>query len=201
MTLNSDQFEYKPLNSELIATGKRVVVRLGDIIVTCQVFKYNPDTQEGQFDGNPVVYSRDKDGNTRQTAGHSISVHNVNGKTQMRIKSSPGGSAPYVRSGGQEAPVPQENTKQQPGQRNATITLDENKATGGNSSPVQTPASSGAPVGGGASGNLLGVPGSNPTAGGNNSKKTPAPKSNRINPNNPDDVKSLSTTETPGPNR
>lgn len=39
MTLNSDEMEYKTLNSSLVATGKRVVVRMGEMVVTCQVFK------------------------------------------------------------------------------------------------------------------------------------------------------------------
>lgn len=195
MTLNSDQFEYKTLNSQLIATGKRVVVRLGDIIVTCQLFKYNPETQEGEFSGNPVVYSRDKEGRTRTTAGHLITVHNVNGKTQMRVKAAPGGPSPYIRSNGTEAPAPTETTRTQPGGRAASLTLDENGAIASNrASPVITPAAGMTAGRNSPGGNLLGVPGSDVAAGATNARRA-APRSNRIDPNNPADVESFSNAK------
>ncbi|MGI8905066.1 MAG: hypothetical protein ACR2IE_01080 [Candidatus Sumerlaeaceae bacterium] len=183
MTLNSDEFDYKTLNSQLVATGKRVVVRLGEVIVTCQLFKYNPDREDGDFTGNPVVYSRDATGKTRVTAGGRITIHNVNGKTQMNVQGR--GTTPYMRSNAPEPPVPSETTRPTPG-KGARMSLDNNTAPGGsNVSPVATPGTSGAPA---RSGGLLGLP-----VGSGNDNSVPAakPRGNRIDPNNPEDVRSV----------
>lgn len=192
MTLNSDEFEYRTLNSQLLATGKRVVVRLGDIIVTCQLFRYNPDTQEGKFSGNPVVYSRDREGKTRTTSGKEISILNVNGKIQMKVTSG-GGFSPYIRSAGENSPLPIENTQQLPGQKNAVISLDQNQAQPANAlnvSPRSTPAAGGTTE----TSRLLPIPGAGGAAG-EAAGRNATPRKNRIDPNNPDDVKSLSTND------
>ena len=185
MTLNSDDFEYKTLNSQVVAGGKRVVVRLGEIIVTCQLFKYNPEKQDGEFTGNPVVYSRDATGKTKVTSGGRITMHNVNGKTQMKVEGR--GTMPYIRSNAPEAPVPAETTRPVPGKTGARMSLDNNTGPAGTSiSPVATPAVSGAPV---KSGNLLGLP-----VGGAAADTAPAegkPRGNRIDPENPSDVNSV----------
>src|SRR5881394_4038942 len=39
MTINSDQLDYKAKDSRMIATGDKVIVRQGDVIATCQLFK------------------------------------------------------------------------------------------------------------------------------------------------------------------
>lgn len=126
MTLNSDEMEYVTLNSSLVATGKRVVVRMGEMIITCQVFKYNPETQEGEFQGDPIVYQRDKQGKVTETAGRIISVVNVNGKFQMQVLGG-GGRPTYVKMGGNpQANAPLEKKTLAPGQTGATIVLNNN---------------------------------------------------------------------------
>lgn len=184
MTLNSDEFEYKTLNSQLIATGKRVVVRLGDQIFTCQLFKYNPDKQEGEFLGNPILYNRDATGKTKTTAGRRISFFNVNGKTQMKVEAGQG-VTPYMRSNPVEAPIPAETTHPAPGTKSASMTLDSNPAPGASNVSVRaTPATNGAPT---QRGSVLSLP----TTTGENA--APArPRNNRIDPDNPNDVNSVS---------
>jgi hypothetical protein len=186
MTLNSDEFEYKTLTSQLVASGKRVVVRLGEIIVTCQLFKYRPDTQEGEFTGSPVLYNRDKDGKTKTTSGRKITLYNVNGRTQMKVESG-GGNGAFIKSNAAEAPVPSESKAPAPGQKNASMTLDSNTApTGGNLSPHATPATSGAPAG--KSAPLMGLPVTSTDSGDTKPKTV---RSNKIDPNNPQDVDSV----------
>lgn len=173
MTLNADEMEYKTINSSLIATGKRVVVRMGEMIVTCQVFKYNPETQEGQFEGSPIVYQRNKDGNVTETAGKSISIVNVNGKFQMRVVSG-GGASTYVRSTGvaQETGTLEKKTLG-PGEKGASITIN-NNSPGGSS---------------GASGGLLPVPSMDRQSAPSVPKgQTPKSPSGSIDPDNPADV-------------
>jgi hypothetical protein len=186
MTLNSDEFEYKTLNSQLVATGKRVVVRLGEMIVTCQLFKYNPDKQEGEFLGGPVLYNRDATGKTKTTAGRRITFFNVNNKTQMKVEAG-SGITPYMRSSPGDAPVPSETVRPVPGQKSATMTMDNNPSPGGsNLSARVTPATNGSPT---RQGSLLGLPSTN------TANETPAPsraRNNRIDPDNPADVQSVS---------
>src|SRR5262245_60636837 len=147
MTLNSDEFEYNTKNSQVIATGKKVVVRMGEIVVTCQVFRYNPETQEAEFDGSPMVYNRGKDGKVQQIAGKKISIHMVNGKVQMNVQGG-GGFAPYIKSEGTDAPVPAEQVKTTAGQRNATLVVDDKASNrpSGNVSRVTSPKPGGQPV-------------------------------------------------------
>ena len=208
MTLNSDEFEYNTKNSQVIATGKKVAVRMGEIIVTCQVFRYNPESQEAEFEGGPIVYNRGKEGKVQQIAGKKISIHNVNGKIQMNVQGG-AGYAPYLRSEGGDAPVPAEQTKSAPGQKNAVITLDEKTSNrpAGNVSPVVTPKPSGQPAQGPEAGEpgatpapakkkkgILGIPSVSTEE---DTPKPAKPETNRIDPDNSDDVQSVSKTKSP----
>jgi hypothetical protein len=207
MTLNSDEFEYNTKNSQVIATGKKVVVRMGEIIVTCQVFRYNPESQEGQFEGGPIVYNRTKDGKVQQLAGNKIVVHNVNGKINMNVTGRKN-FAPYLRSEDGDVPAPTEQLKSTPGQKNATVTLDENATNrpSGNVSPIVTPRPSGqpaqrpeaagtdataAPAAGKKRKNILGMPDMSTGA----APKAAKAENNRIDPDNPGDVQSLSSKD------
>ncbi|MGB9690793.1 MAG: hypothetical protein ACPL7D_01345 [Candidatus Sumerlaeaceae bacterium] len=86
MTLNADRLDYKAIKGELTATGKRVVVRQGDLIITCKLFKYYPDKQHSEFIGNAVVYNKTKDGKVQTTAADKIIVDIVDGKAQMKVQ-------------------------------------------------------------------------------------------------------------------
>lgn len=193
MTLNSDEMEYQTLNSSLVATGKRVVVRMGEMIITCQVFKYNPETQEGEFLGHPIVYQRDKEGKVTETAGRIISVVNVNGKFQMRVGSG-GGISTYVKSSGVQSQGSSGGLEKKtlaPGQKGAGITLNNNP-----SALATSPAAPGTKK---ASGN--GSSGLIPAPNLNVEENAEAPQSsssgsNKIDPENPSDVKKL-TEEIP----
>lgn len=86
MTLNADRLDYKAIKGELTATGKRVVVRQGDLIITCKLFKYYPERQHSEFIGNAVVYNRTKDGKVQTTAADKITVDIVDGRAQMKVQ-------------------------------------------------------------------------------------------------------------------
>ncbi|RMH31271.1 MAG: hypothetical protein D6691_00025 [Candidatus Hydrogenedentota bacterium] len=86
MTLNADRLDYKAAKGELTATGKKVIVRQGELIITCQLFKYYPDRQHSEFLGNAVVYNRTKDGKVQTTAADKIVVDIVDGKAQMKVQ-------------------------------------------------------------------------------------------------------------------
>ncbi len=86
MTLNADRLDYKAIKGELTATGKRVVVRQGDLIITCKLFKYYPEKQHSEFIGNAVVYNKTKDGKVQTTAADKIIVDIVDGKAQMKVQ-------------------------------------------------------------------------------------------------------------------
>lgn len=86
MTLNADRLDYKAIKGELTATGQRVVVRQGDLIITCKLFKYYPDRQHSEFIGNAVVYNKTKDGKVQTTAADKIIVDIVDGKAQMKVQ-------------------------------------------------------------------------------------------------------------------
>jgi len=186
MTLNSDEMEYKTINSSLVAIGKRVVVRMGEMVITCQVFKYNPETQEGQFEGNPILYQKDKEGKVTTTAGRIISVFNVNGKFQMSVKGG-GGIPTYVKSSGmagQNGSLEKKTLK--PGQKGATMTLNTTAsglAVGSSSSSNGSQSRSGG---------ILPVPGSNDGDSADTVTKTATNSDSRIDPDNPADVKKLS---------
>jgi hypothetical protein len=86
MTLNADKLDYRAAKGELIATGKKVIVRQGDLIITCQLFKYYPDRQHSEFMGNAIVYNKSKDGKVQTTAADKIMVDVVDGKAQMKVQ-------------------------------------------------------------------------------------------------------------------
>lgn len=189
MTLNSDEMEYKTLNSSLVATGKRVIVRMGDMIITCQIFKYNPETQEGEFEGHPIVYQRNKDGKVTETAGRIISVVNVNGKFQMRVGSG-GGISTYVRSTGVASDTTGNLEKKTlaPGQKGASMTLNNNPSSLASDAPARG-GSAGSNAGG-----FMPVPNldrdSAPSVP--KAETEPAAKpSGKIDPNSASDVKKL----------
>jgi len=190
MTLNSDQMEYKTINSSLVATGKRVVVRMGEMVVTCQVFKYNPETQQGDFLGNPIVYQRDKEGKVTTTAGRTINVVNVNGKFQMRVGAG-GGTSTFVKSSGvakNNGSGTQERTTLAPGQKPASITLNNTPsglAVSGTAAGGQTGGDR-ANTGGG----LVPVPNLDSAEEAPAAETAPA-TANKVDPDNPSDVKKL----------
>ncbi len=188
MTLNADEMEYKTLNSSLVATGKRVVVRMGEMVVTCQVFKYNPETQEGEFLGNPIVYQRDKEGKVTTTAGRTIAVVNVNGKFQMRVGAG-GGTSTFVKSSGvAKNNGSLERTTLGPGQKGASITLNNNP-----SSLAASPATgAGAATANGESSGpgLIPVPNLDNAEEAAPAETAPA-EANKVDPDNPSDVKKL----------
>lgn len=182
MTLNADEMEYKTLNSSLVATGKRVVVRMGEMIVTCQLFKYNPETQEGQFEGHPIVYQRNKDGKVTETAGRVISIVNVNGKFQMQVVGG-GGVSTYVRSTGVS---PESGSLEKktlaPGQKGASMTINNNPSGLASDAPAS---------GAGSAGGLLPAPNLDvdPAPKASSPEATPAAEgSAKIDPDNPADV-------------
>lgn len=100
MTLNADQLDYDTVSSKLVASGQRVVVRQGEMIATCQLFKYNPDTAESQLLGQPVVYNQTKDGGVNTVRGTEILIFQKDGKPQFKVK---GG---FLKTGNTNAPVP-----------------------------------------------------------------------------------------------
>lgn len=186
MTLNSDDMEYTTLNSKIIATGKRVVVRMGDMVITCQVFNYNPQTQEGLFEGGPIVYQKDKEGKVTTTGGRVISVNNVNGKLQMRVGSG-GGTSTYIKQSGKQGPNAElEKKTLGPGEQPAVITLN-NKPSGLTVSPGASGSTKSS------SGSLLPVPSvSSSRDESNGAAPSTSVKNSKINPDNPDDIKKLS---------
>lgn len=192
MTLNSDEMEYVTLNSSLVATGKRVVVRMGEMIITCQIFKYNPETQEGEFQGKPIVYQRDKQGKVTETAGRFISVVNDNGKFQMQVLGGGGASTPvYVKSGTVQPNVPLEKKTLAPGQKGATIILN-NNPSGLGASPAATNSSSTKRGGG-----LIPAPQiADETETGGNATNSSTGAANSIDLDNPTDVQKLSGEKT-----
>lgn len=104
MTLNADQLDYKARTSELVATGKRVVVRQGEMVLTCQLFRYFPETQKSEFTGNPILYNKTKDGNVQMVSGGRITVDMVDGRPQVKITAPDGNVRPGMQSGGRTAP-------------------------------------------------------------------------------------------------
>lgn len=188
MTLNSDEMEYITVNSSLIATGKRVVVRMGDMIITCQVFKYNPETGEGEFKGTPIVYQRDREGKVTETAGRIISVINKDGKFQMNVVGG-GGASTYVKSSPAQSRAGNlEKTTLAPGQTGASITLNNRPSALGTS-----PAAPGTERSGdsGSGGGILPAPSVSSGDSAANSTDSATTGQNVIDPDNADDVKKL----------
>jgi hypothetical protein len=105
MTLNCDQLDYKAASGELTAVGKKVIVRQGEVVATCKVFKYNPETQHSELEGNPIMYNRTRDGKVSTTAGRKILIATVNGKPQVKVLGG-GTSAPSLNTGAESVPAP-----------------------------------------------------------------------------------------------
>lgn len=104
MTLNADRLDYDTISSKLVASGQRVVVRQGEIIATCQLFQYDPKTQESILQGNPVVYNQDKKGQVSTTRGRKIQIFTgENGTPQFKVF---GGVLNTGSNGGGSAPSP-----------------------------------------------------------------------------------------------
>jgi lipopolysaccharide assembly outer membrane protein LptD (OstA) len=104
LALNSDELEYDSVTGELIATGRRVVVRQGEITITCQLFRYNPATQQSELLGNPIIYNKGKDGKVTYVSGDKIVIFKANGRTQLKVTGD-GGRAP-VLSNSQDGALP-----------------------------------------------------------------------------------------------
>lgn len=205
MTLNSDQLDYKAADSRMVATGEKVIVRQGDVVATCQLFKYFPNDQHSELMGNPLLYNKAKDtGKVSTTAGDKIFIYQVNGKSQVKVFG--GSKAPRLNSGQNAvAPIPVGGpTATSPDASNARmINTTVSKPTGevmrtnsGSSSPLAPPAND---AGGGAAGSSASGGGTNKMmnfgfgGSGGNDAKPKAPRSNRIDLDNPEDVGSYSS--------
>jgi len=141
MTLNADQVDFNNSKSELIASGNKVVVRQGEVIATCQLFKYYPQEQRSELAGNPIIYNKSRDGKVNTTAGERISIYTVDGKPQIKIKG--GRRAPILQSG-QEAPVPASNIPA--GAGNAKLMSIESKTPSGPGTGIMSGSSSATPA-------------------------------------------------------
>lgn len=182
MTLNSDQLDYNTQTSELVASGERVVVRQGEVVATCKLFKYYPNDQHSELSGNPILYNKTRDGKVHTTAGEKIMIYTVNGKPSVKVMG--GKSAPRISSSGQTPVLADSNAK---------LTVTDQGVIGApsgalsGSSVAPAPVATQTPSGSGSRGGL-----SLPSLSGPQDKeKQSAPKSNRIDPNNPADVESF----------
>lgn len=136
MTLNADRLDYKAIKGELTATGKRVVVRQGDLIITCKLFKYYPNRQHSEFIGNAVVYNKTKDGKVQTTAADKIIVDIVDGKAQMKVQ----GAGRVRPKMSQAATAP--TVVATPGSGGArAMVIDANKGTSNSAGGIDTGAS------------------------------------------------------------
>jgi lipopolysaccharide export system protein LptA len=108
LSLNADELEYEIVTGELVATGRRVVVRQGDMTATCQLFRYNPSTQQSELLGNPTIYNKDKDGKVRTMSGERMVLITVNGRTQLKVFGAPNRAPVLTNSpgGGIQMPNP-----------------------------------------------------------------------------------------------
>lgn len=171
MTLNADQLEYRNATSELVANGKRVVVRQGEYIATCQLFKYTANDQRSELSGNPVVYNRTSDGKTQAITGARIELATVNGKTKMSIRGENG--KPPILSSGKPAPA---ITNQ------GAHVIVSDKGVAGAAAPTTAPSA--------ASGPGSAAAGIGSVFGGNSTDKPAQPKPNRIDTASSADVRS-----------
>lgn len=85
MALNCDQLDYDNAKTEMVATGRRVLVRQGDIIASCQLMVYNTTTQDSVLKGKPTIYMKSGKTVTTQT-GEEIIIRRINGKQQITVK-------------------------------------------------------------------------------------------------------------------
>lgn len=197
MSLQCDQLDFKMAKSELQATGGKVVVRMGDVIATCQLFKYYAETQRSELSGNPLLYNKTKDGKVSYTAGDKIEINTVNGKPQVKVRSGSGRRNSMTNNAVESVAAP--GTGPVPTGTSALMSMSEG-TQGGGAKGAAAPMMSGqsraampaaASPGSSSSGSgLLGMP----TMGGDTKSEAPkaAPSSNRIDVNNPQDLQSLS---------
>jgi hypothetical protein len=149
MTLNSDELDYNNAKAKLVASGKRVVIRQGEIIATCQLFKYDAKDQTSELAGDPVIYNRTKDGKVTTTSGDTIIIARVDGKPQIQVKGG-GRRAPRLDSGRSTVPVPANNLITPPADGpNARVVISD-PAEGGSAAPAAKPQESGGMLGLGA---------------------------------------------------
>ena len=83
--LNCDQLDYDNAKGEVVATGRRVLLRQGDIIASCQFLTYSPNTQDSILKGKPTIYMRTDKGIVTQT-GETITIRRVNGKPTVSVR-------------------------------------------------------------------------------------------------------------------
>lgn len=180
MTINSDDFEFKAKTQQLFATGRKVLIRQGEIIMTCQCLKYDAKTQKSVLTGNPIMYNKQADGKLTTTSGREIIITNVNGSPQVQVKADKRNPAGLHGGNPESTSVPPDNTG------NARLGMigkpaDAKKKPSSPNSGSSKPA---APAGAGTidvSGKLPGI------------TSTPAvAKSSVIDPNNPEDLQSFS---------
>ena len=87
MALNCDQLDYDNSKAEVVATGRRVLLRQGDIIASCQYLTYNTNTQDSVLKGKPTIYMRTEKGVVTQT-GDVVTIRRVNGKPTVSVRGS-----------------------------------------------------------------------------------------------------------------
>jgi hypothetical protein len=102
MTLKCDQLDYKATTGELVANGKKVIVRLGEVIASCKLFKYFPNDQRSELTGRPMLYNSTSDGKVTTTEGEKIIIAMVDGKPQIKVVAGRKGTT--LSSGGGTAP-------------------------------------------------------------------------------------------------
>ncbi len=189
MTLNADQLDYKAQTSQLVAVGKKVVVRQGEMVATCQLFKYFPDTQRSEFLGNPVIYNKSKDGKVNTTSGDKVVVNMVNGKPQIKV-SGVNGARPSLRSAGPQTPGVTSGVVP-PADRARMLTIEPPGATNPGAASGQSVPPAVAPSNSPSAGTpSMGIP--SPDLGAK--EKTAIPekaKPNQVDPSNPADIQSF----------
>ncbi len=129
LALNCDQLDYDNAKTELVATGRRVLLRQGDLIASCQLLTYNVTTQDCSLKGKPTVYMRTEKGVVTQT-GNEIVIRKVNGKPTVTVY----GNAQVFNSQGKAKGASVTNYQKTP---NLGIPApDSNTAASGSSTPI-----------------------------------------------------------------
>jgi lipopolysaccharide export system protein LptA len=118
LSLNADQLEYDAITGELVAVGRRVVVRQGEITVTCQLFRYNPSTQQSEMLGNPTIYNKGRDGKINFMSGERIVILRTGGRTQVKVFGAPGRAPVLTNSQDGALTVPSGATIRNPSSQN-----------------------------------------------------------------------------------
>jgi len=138
LTLNCDLLEYNNAKTELVATGRRVLLRYGDIIASCQLLTYNVTKQECTLTGKPTIYARNEKGVGTQT-GNKIVIGNLNGKPTISVH----GNAQAYNTQSKQKGVALGNYKQQT--LPAVPPADARSAASGSSTPVTNKTDANAP--------------------------------------------------------